>query len=96
MTGVKACFPQCRDFICTKKALRLNGRTAWCQWTEEPCQPKKCNYAVCSKRQLLDNGVCGLSMKRRTQEDTRPEEYLRDEIKVSSKLMRKTGEKRIF
>jgi len=51
---------------------------------------------VCSKRQLLDNGVCGLSMKRRTQEDTRPEEYLRDEIKVSGKLMRKTGEKRIF
>jgi len=51
---------------------------------------------MCYKRQLLDNGVCGLTIKRRTQEESRPEEILRDEIKVRGKLMRKTGEKRIF
>jgi hypothetical protein len=51
---------------------------------------------MCYKRQLLDNGVCGFTIKRRTQEDTRPEEIMRDEIKVRGKLMRKTGEKRIF
>lgn len=96
MTGVKICSPQCRDFNCTKRALRPKGNTSWCQWTEEPCQPKKCNYAMCYKRQLLDNGVCGFTIKRRTQEDTRPEEIMRDEIKVRGKLMRKTGEKRIF
>jgi len=65
-------------------------------WTSDPCEPKSCNYAICSKRQLLDNGVCGLSIKRKTQESTRPEDIFRDEIKVRGKLMRKTGEKRIF
>lgn len=96
MAEVKTCFPQCRDFKCTKKALRQRGRIAWCLWTEEPCDPKSCNYAMCFKRQLLDDGVCGFSVKRRTQEDTRPEDIFRDEIKVRGKLMRKTGEKKIF
>lgn len=96
MEGVKLCFPQCRDFKCTKKALRYQGRTAWCQWTDEPCEPKRCNYAMCNKRQLLDDGVCGLSIKRKTQENIEPEDTLRDEIKIKGKLMRKTGEKRIF
>ena len=65
-------------------------------WTSDPCEPKSCTYAICRKRQLLDNGVCGLSIKRKTQESTRPEDIFRDEIKVRGKLMRKTGEKRIF
>lgn len=51
---------------------------------------------MCYKRQLLDNGVCGFSIKRRTKEDVGPEDIYRDEIKVKGKLMRKTGEKRIF
>jgi len=76
--------------------LKLSGREAWCTWTSDPCEPKSCNYAICPKRQLLDNGVCGLSIKRKTQESTRPEDIFRDEIKVKGKLMRKTGEKRIF
>lgn len=96
LAGVKLCFPQCRDFKCTKRALKLSGRDAWCMWTNEPCEPKSCNYAMCRKRQLLDNGVCGLSIKRRTRENIEPEDILQDEIKVSGKLMRKTGEKRIF
>lgn len=69
---------------------------AWCDWTSEPCDPKSCSYAMCYKRQLLDNGVCGFSIKRRTQEGVRPEDVFQDEIKVRGKLMRKTGEKRIF
>jgi len=90
------CFPQCRDFKCTKNALRLQGRSAWCMWTNEPCEPKSCNYAMCYKRQLLDNGVCGFSIKRKTRENVRPEDVFRDEFKVKGKLMRKTGEKKIF
>ena len=76
--------------------MRLQGRRGWCTLTNEPCDPAKCSYAMCYKRQLLDNGVCGLSIKRRTQEETRPEDFFRDEIKVRGKLMRKIGEKRIF
>lgn len=96
MSKVKLCFPNCRDFKCTKKSLRLQGGNAWCLWTNEPCDPKSCNYAICYKRQLLDNGVCGFSVKRKTREDVRPEDVFRDEIKVRGKLMRKIGEKKIF
>ena len=96
MAGVKLCFPQCRDFACTKRALKLTGSNAWCMWTNDPCDPKGCTYAICRKRQLLDNGTCGFSIKRRTQESTRPEDVFRDEIKIRGKLMRKTGEKTIF
>lgn len=96
MAGVKLCFPKCRDFKCTKRALKLSGREAWCMWTNEPCEPKRCNYAMCHKRQLLENGVCGLSIKRRTRESTEPEDIFLDEFKVRGKIMRKTGEKRIF
>ena len=90
------CFPQCRDFTCTKRALKLSGRNAWCMWTNEPCDPKGCTYAMCRKRQLLDKGTCGLSIKRKTRESTRPEDVFRDEIKIRGKLMRKTGERTIF
>lgn len=51
---------------------------------------------MCQKRQLLDDGVCGFTIKRKTQEKTKPEDLFRDEIKVSGKLLRKTGEKKIF
>lgn len=96
MSGVKKCFAQCRDFKCTKSALSNQGRTAWCDWTSEPCELKSCNYAMCYKRQLLDNGVCGMSIKRRTAEDVEPDEVYREEIRVRAKVMRKTGEKTIF
>jgi len=76
--------------------LRLKGKSAWCQWTNEPCYAPKCNYAVCFKRQLLDDGVCGLTLKRKTHEDVNPEDMFDYEIKVKGKLARKTGERSIF
>jgi hypothetical protein len=51
---------------------------------------------MCHKRQLLDSGVCGLTVKRKTRDDTRPEDMFRDEIRVRGKLAKKTGEKSIF
>jgi hypothetical protein len=51
---------------------------------------------MCHRRQLLDNGVCGKTVKRRTQEDIGPEEIFEEEIRVRGKLMRKTGERTIF
>jgi hypothetical protein len=96
LAGIKLCFPKCRDFNCMKRALRFRGNQAWCEWTNEPCNPKSCNYAMCRRRQLLDNGVCGKTIKRKTQEDYRPEDLFNDEIRVRGKLMRKTGERTIF
>jgi hypothetical protein len=92
----KLCFPNCRDFKCTKRSLRIRGKEAWCEWTSEPCNPKNCNYATCYRHQLLENGVCGKTIKRRTRENSRPEDILGDEIRVRGKLLRKTGERTIF
>jgi hypothetical protein len=96
LSGAKSCYPKCRDFNCTKRALTYRGKTGWCNWTNEVCDLKGCTYAICQKRQLLDNGVCGFTVKRKTREDVRPEDMLREEIRVRGKLARKTGEKIIF
>ncbi len=96
MAGAKDCYPKCRDFNCTKRALRFKGKEAWCEWTSEPCDLKSCTYAMCRRRQLLENGVCGQTIKRKTREEVMPEDFIDDEIRVKGKLMRKTGEKIIF
>ena len=51
---------------------------------------------MCHKRQLLDDGVCGLTIKRRTNDRSRPEDMFQDEIRIRGKLAKKTGEKSIF
>jgi hypothetical protein len=51
---------------------------------------------MCQKRQLMENGQCGLTIKRRTHDDIRPEDMFKDEIRIRGKLARKTGEKSIF
>lgn len=96
MAGVKNCFPKCRDFNCTKRSLRFRGSEAWCEWTSEPCDLKGCTYAMCYKRQLLENGVCGMTVKRKTRDDRGPENFVDEEIRVRGKLMRKMGEKSIY
>jgi hypothetical protein len=90
------CYAKCRDFKCNKKALTHRGRTAWCNWTNEPCVPKGCTYSICYKRQLLEGGVCGFSIRRRTREDVRPEEMFKEEIRVRGKVAKKIGERSIF
>jgi hypothetical protein len=82
--------------MCTKRALTFRGKTSWCNWTGEPCEPKGCTYAVCTKRQLLENGVCGLTVKRKTRDDFEPEEMVVNEIRLRGKLAKKTGERSIF
>ncbi len=96
MSDTKMCSPRCRDFKCVKNALSYRGSQAWCNWTNEPCDLKSCNYAACYKRRLLDNGICGLTIKRKTREDVEPEEFTVEEIRVRSKITRKIGEKTIF
>ena len=96
MSDAKSCNPKCHDFKCNKRSLTFRGKNAWCNLTNEPCKPGGCVYATCYKRQLLDDGKCGLTIKRKTREETRPEDMFTDEIRVRGKLARKTGEKSIF
>ncbi|MBN1682288.1 hypothetical protein JW865_01895 [Candidatus Bathyarchaeota archaeon] len=96
MSGAKECYPRCRDFNCTKRAMSFRGKTTWCTWAEEECNPKGCIYATCYKRQLLENGICGLTIKRKTQESISPEDFMKDEIRAKGKLARKLGDRSIF
>jgi hypothetical protein len=48
------------------------------------------------KRQLLENGVCGLTIKRRTRDDSEPEEMTVEEIRLRGKLAKKIGDRSIF
>lgn len=89
MSGAQKCDPQCRDFNCSRRNLRLQSGRPWCEWTSEPCEPKSCTYALCQRRQLLENGICGKTMKRRTREDSGPEDFIEDEILVKGKPMRR-------
>jgi hypothetical protein len=96
LSGAKLCHSKCRDFKCTKRALTFRGKTGWCNWTNEPCDPKGCTYALCQKRQLLPDGRCGLTIKRKTHEEIQPEDMFKEEIRLKGKLARKTGERSIF
>ena len=96
MAAAKPCTPRCKYFRCGKKALRFGRGRPWCTWINEPCDPANCNYAMCVRRQLVEGGICGLTIKRRTKEDVGPEEFPMEEIRVRSKVMRKLGEKRIL
>jgi hypothetical protein len=44
----------------------------------------------------MENGACGLTIKRKTQDNIRPEDMFKEEIRIRGKLARKTGEKSIF
>jgi len=96
LSSVKPCFSRCRDFSCTKRAMSFRGKSTWCTFTEAECEPTKCTYAVCYKRQLLDDGTCGFTIKRRTQEDSEPENFRLPEIRAKGKLAKKAGERDIY
>jgi hypothetical protein len=51
---------------------------------------------VCYKHQLLDNGICGLTIKRKTQEDSEPENFKIPEVRVRGKLAKKVGDRSIY
>ncbi len=89
------CFPKCRKFRCGKNSLQFRGRTAWCQWVDELCNPSNCSYAMCVSRRFLPNGLCGEKIRRKTI-DKIPEEEALHTIRLKGKTLRKIGEKDIF
>jgi len=89
------CSPNCPFFRCARRALRRNKGRAWCTYTNDFCVGYKCNYAVCIRNRLLNNGLCGLSIKRR-REELMPPERPELQVKVRSKILKKLGEKEIF
>ena len=90
MSGVKHCFPSCEFFRCAKKSAVPRGNNVWCAWAEEECSIANCSYALCMKRRLLPNGICGETVKRKTTEKGVEEIGL--PVKLRGKIVKKLGE----
>ncbi len=77
----KQCSPKCQFFRCSKRALDYHSSSIYCKWTGDDCIGPACNYVLCSRYQLLPDGTCGLTIKRRTVEEKVPEEEIPGELK---------------
>lgn len=95
MKGPKYCTPNCSFFRCTNKSLTQNKGRAWCTYTNDYCVGYRCNYAVCIRNRLLNNGLCSLSIKG-SREELLPPEQSELQVKVRSKILKKLGEKELF
>ena len=92
MSGPKRCTPLCRFFKCAKRALVIRGDRFWCRWANDECDVANCAFATCIRRRLLPGGICGETVKRRT-EEVGPEAI--PAIKVSPRILKKLGEEEI-
>ena len=94
------CFPACESFKCGQHTLTSMGRRIYCRWADDDCVGPTCNYALCVRGRLLSNGVCGLSVKRKTNEEIGPEaievDNKVDNIKFRGKLSRRFKEDEII
>jgi hypothetical protein len=63
------CDPQCRFFNCKQRAIIRRGKESYCRWVDDECDVKACAYASCMRSVLLPDGLCGMTVKRRTREE---------------------------
>jgi hypothetical protein len=62
---------------------------------EDDCTASRCAYASCVRGRLLSGGLCGFSVKRKTDfaEEEVPEAL---EVKVKGKLLRKVSKEELI
>ena len=90
------CSPKCEFFKCGQRALNCQDRRMYCRWAEDDCAGASCNYTICIKGRLLPNGVCGLTIKRKTSEDFDPNIEKGPSIKLNGRLLRRKIRKHIL
>ena len=93
--STRNCFAKCEFFRCGQRALTFQGQRTYCRWADDICAGGTCNYAICIKSKLLQNGVCGLAIKRKTYEDGGPE-TLKPTIKLKGKILKRFKEEDIL
>ncbi|MEM2094370.1 MAG: hypothetical protein QXI32_03635 [Candidatus Bathyarchaeia archaeon] len=93
---LKRCSPFCDAFKCGQRALNYSGHRAHCRWADDDCAGPSCNYAICVREKMLSGGVCGLSVRRKTEEAHAPQPTLDPGIKLREKLARRFREDEIF
>ena len=76
--------------------MNFRGQRAYCRWADDECTGGTCNYALCIKSRLLPQGVCGLAVKRITNEDAVPETLEKPKVKLRGKILKRFKEEEIF
>lgn len=62
----------------------------YCRWADTSCTGPTCNYALCVRGRLLPNGVCGLTMRRKTVDERGPEEMMEGtKLRLRGKVRRR-------
>ena len=79
MAQSKSCFPSCPSFRCGKNVAWFKRDGVWCKDGDEYCSVVKCTYAMCNKRRLLSQGICGETVKRKTVE-RQPDDFFKDDL----------------
>lgn len=85
------CSPRCESFKCGQRALIYQGRQVYCRWADDDCSGATCNYAICIRGRLLPNGGCGLTIKRKTNDEDLSPEIIGDEpeLKLKGKILKR-------
>ncbi|MFH0897219.1 MAG: hypothetical protein V1850_04130 [Candidatus Bathyarchaeota archaeon] len=100
MEKYSSCFPACESFKCGQLSLSSMDQRIYCRWADDDCVGPTCNYATCIRGRLLSNGVCGLSVKRKTNEEAGPEaievDNIISNIRLKGKLSRRFREDEII
>ena len=89
---IKRCFPACDSFRCGQRALSYSGQRVSCRWADDECSGPTCNYAICIREKMLTGGVCGLNVRRRTEEAETPQAASETRIRLKGKLARRFKE----
>lgn len=87
--SVKYCYTSCKSFRCGQHAINIQGPNSYCKWTGDKCIGSMCNYALCIDRKMLPNGVCGFSIRRKTEEKVLSKSEEDDKIKIKVRALKK-------
>jgi len=92
---VRYCNPKCEFFQCGQRANYFKGEKVFCRWADDECHATRCNYTSCIRGRLLANGVCGLTVRRKTTEKEALEEAP-PTIRLRGRVIRRIDEREIF
>ena len=68
------------------------GKRLYCRWADDDCVGPSCNYAMCIRGKLLSGRVCGMYIRRKTDEGMGPEAIKVESIRLRGKLHQRLKE----
>jgi hypothetical protein len=92
----KRCDPSCEFFRCEQRAITKEGTKIFCNWGEDECRGPSCNYGLCVKGKMLANGICGLTIRRKTKGVDEEEIDRIQGIKIRGRLSSRLKEKELY